>query len=130
MVSNSLSRRRHMIAAPEICKKPPPPPLPPYPPGGCWCTVGALWVPAPKTINVGLSPYLPELPNGDPVEAWIHSTPELAWSNPYNLGNHTTITWNDFAVPPGTPWVAINVGYVFSNERHCSGHYVIDTPGA
>jgi hypothetical protein len=130
MVSNSLSRRRHVIASPEICKKPPPPPLPPYPPGGCWCDIYPQWEPSTKKIYGSFVPWLPDLPNFDPVAAWTHSTPDLPWTNPTAATNNGSTAWGPFSVPPGTTAVTIATGYIFSSGRRCSAHKVCQTPGA
>jgi len=130
MVSNSLSRRRHVIASPEICKKPPPPPLPPYPPGGCTCNVGPLWHQSDLTLSITCTSTLATLPPGDPIEIWFNSTPPLAFANPYAWQNYSPHTTGPWTLPPGTPFFTITAGVKFSTGRLCSAHAAIDTPGA
>lgn len=43
MVSNALSKLRHVIASPKICT--PPPPQPPTPPGNISCALELKWMP-------------------------------------------------------------------------------------
>jgi len=130
MVSNSLSRRRHVIASPAICKPPwPPPPPPPY---GVTCTCGVTgsYNTVTKIITGGKYPWLDSLPDLDPVKTWMHSDPEFEWLNPYADQNHRAETWGNFLVPPGTTSVEITAGFVFSNGHKCSAHRIVATPGA
>jgi hypothetical protein len=130
MVSNALSRRRHVIAAPAVCKPPPPPPPYPPTPSGCFCTVSLTWWPTQHYVLGCATAWLASLPDGDPVETWVHSTPELAWTNPYNTPNHGNLTFPPMAVPAGTLQITIVAGFIFSTGRQCSAHFVCPTPGA
>lgn len=130
MVSNSLSRRRHVIAPPAICRPPPPPRPPPYPPPGCTCGIAGIWHPGTKQAEVGWTGWLHELPDADPVVLWMHSTPDLGWTNPYADQNHIPHGAFLYGVPPGTTFIVFNAGWEFSTGRKCSAHLVLDTPGA
>jgi len=125
-----FTRRRHVIASPAICKPPWPPP-PPYPPGtSCYCQIPATWNPDYHEIAGTFVAVLTPAESGYLVKAWVHSTPELAWDNPYTFAEHHPGLNFTIAVPAGTTSVEITVGYVFSNGAKCSAHNVVPTPGA
>ena len=128
MVSNSLSRRRHVIASPAICKPPWPPPPPPPVGVTCVCGLAPTWYPTTRTVNGGMSANNSANPAGSPVKGWVSSEPQLDWNNPYQFGNGMPVTLGNHTLPPGYTSIKITVGFVFQNGLKCSEHTILATP--
>jgi hypothetical protein len=130
MVSNALSRRRHVIKPPSVCKSGWPATKPVAPYGTCDCNVGPWWNASELYLDVTWTPWLTSLPNDDPVQTWVQSDPELAWTPPYLDKNHSPRTVQHLILPPGTTSFYITVTFLFSNGHLCSAVATIPTPGA
>jgi hypothetical protein len=130
MVSNALSRRRHVITSPAICIPPWPPPPPPPIGVTCTCSISALWDPVGKVLHGTIYAWLTSLPDNDPVKAWVSSNAAGSWANPYSVPNHGGKPFFGVTIPPGTTSITITVGFVFSDGHKCSAHCTVATPGA
>lgn len=125
MVSNSLSRRRHVITSPAICIKPPWPP-PPYPPTIiCPCTIFSDPMPGAVTFSLMYNFANPSAPAGSPILIWVHSQPELDWGNPYVKANNSAGELDTKTFPPGTPPITVTAGLRFNTGQQCSAHCIV-----
>jgi hypothetical protein len=128
MVSNSLSRRRHVIKAPAICisKRPPPPTFPPY--DVCACNLSATWDPAIRRLVVIYLVSNPHRPWGETYTAHIQSEPQLAWENPYSGTNGTIPGTAPVTVPAAITAVFTAAAFVFPDGTTCQANATFDIP--